>query len=184
MYIARIAIIGVQPEFPSSSEVERDVYAEIIVIDRTFSQHRPLVYQLANDVLSEELAIELPLQHYGRLIYGEILSIDKQKKEILLAEGMTLHYRHLITVCGEGRRGESRDAELAAGLVALKGTLKVQERLASALSPQTTRRRLHWEVGASGGDSLKTEITTLKHLLHWSQATRPLPARCLYQIQP
>src|SRR5579872_6717989 len=80
--------------------------ADILLINKT-NHHlfQPLLYQVATAAISPgEIAIPireiLRKQENTTVIMGEVISIDKEKKELLLANGDLIGYEYLVVAVG------------------------------------------------------------------------------------
>ncbi|NGX57832.1 MAG: hypothetical protein K940chlam3_00728 [Chlamydiae bacterium] len=86
-------------------------YAEIILIDKTQPGIQPVLYEIRNEALKENLFHEqknmIDLGHGSFVMMGGCLSIDRSAKVIRFAKSeshspvqYTISYKHLIIACG------------------------------------------------------------------------------------
>lgn len=112
----------------------------ITLIDRS-NHHlfQPLLYQVATAGLSAP-SIAAPIRHMLRkqrnvtVLMAEVTGIDKQQREVLLADGQRIAYDSLIVASGATHSYFGRDewAEHAPGLKTLADAFQLRARLLSA----------------------------------------------------
>lgn len=110
---------------------------DVWMIDKT-NHHlfQPLLYQVASAALSPaDIAIPIReiLSSYENItvLMGEVQSIDKQKKKILMHNGDEISYEYLIVALGARHSyfGKSEWEQYAPGLKTLNDALKIRERI-------------------------------------------------------
>lgn len=134
--VPRVAIFTVFRQDKFKPYDNTHLYAEVVLLDKTFSSNHPLLYQLHLDALGIEdplfnsYATSHSLQQHVELISGEISQIDKQKKVIILSDMSTVRYKYLIVMNGAIQDALSdieKDEALAAGLSTLQDALKIKQ---------------------------------------------------------
>jgi NADH dehydrogenase len=110
---------------------------DIWLIDKT-NHHlfQPLLYQIAGAALSPgDIAVPIreilsPFENITVLM-GEVTRIEKEKQQVILKNGDTLDYDHLIVALGARHSYFGNDAweEFAPGLKTLKDALNIRERI-------------------------------------------------------
>ncbi len=110
---------------------------DVWVIDKT-NHHlfQPLLYQVASAALaSSDIAIPIReiLHPYENItvLMGEVVSIDKEKKTLLLRNGDQVSYEYLIVALGAKHSYFGHDdwGKYAPGLKTLSDALKIRERI-------------------------------------------------------
>ena len=105
-FSTKVFIIG--PDFKdlSPSMAKRNIYAEVVLIDRLHPDSQPALYQLNNGSAEEDLkAIKqgiISLQSDAFVMVGEVVSINKKSKTIILSNENTVTYKYLI-IANAGR---------------------------------------------------------------------------------
>ena len=104
--------------------------AEVIFVDRTHPTNRPLLYLLSDHHLSlDQLLDQCKSQTFGFsrdsfILLGEILSVDKKKKQISMTNKNIVAYNHLVIASGKKPFLSLQDEELTAALQALSDALR------------------------------------------------------------
>lgn len=120
-------------------------FSEIIFVDKTHSANFPLVYQLndqkltLDQILSINRASGLSFSRDSFMIVGEVLSIDKKKKQILLTNRKIIVYTHLIIASGTKPLSSFQDKELAAALQALTDALRMKSKIPTSFPTHLKR---------------------------------------------
>src|SRR5512135_1585737 len=111
----------------------RRAKCNVLLIDKT-NHHlfQPLLYQVASAALSPgDIAVPIReiLSPYDNLtvIMGEVTSIDKEKREVLLRNGDRVGYEYLVVALGARHSYFGNDAweKFAPGLKTLPDALKI-----------------------------------------------------------
>ena len=133
----RIVIIGCGFGGLEAARALRDAPVEITLVDRT-NHHlfQPLLYQVATAGLSAP-AIAAPVRHLFRrqrnvtTLLGNVSAIDIQARHVVLADGPTLPYDHLIVATGATHSYFGRDdwAPFAPGLKTLDDAFEIRRRI-------------------------------------------------------
>jgi NADH dehydrogenase FAD-containing subunit len=108
---ARSIIIGVNfPDGLKGSESQH-FYADVVVIDKTQTGMKPLLYQIKDEALSQNLYNEdgaaITLAYGSFVMMGEIVTIDRKAKIIRFSSSTgnnviqnTISYQHLVIASG------------------------------------------------------------------------------------
>jgi NADH dehydrogenase len=133
----RIVIIGCGFGGLEAARALKDAPVEITLVDRT-NHHlfQPLLYQVATAGLSAP-AIAAPVRHLFRkqsnvtTLLGEVTAIDTARRQVLLGDGATLPYDHLIAAAGAGHSyfGHDEWARHAPGLKTLDDAFEIRRRI-------------------------------------------------------
>lgn len=114
------------------------ISADVIVIDKTTSEVQPIAYMLKNDQILEEEdfeAIKNGCLLYDRdafILLGEVLTIDKKKKYIVMVNQNTLTYKKLIIAAG--KQNALLSYEFLAGVQTLVDALRVRSKIPSSFA--------------------------------------------------
>ena len=103
MDLSRVFIIGAEFKELQSTQTAQHFYAEVILIDRTFSEAPPTLYQLTPEPnIQEDLkAIKrgiITLSNDAFVMVGEVKTVNKATKTILMTNDNTVTYKYLIIV--------------------------------------------------------------------------------------
>lgn len=111
--------------------------AEVVLLDRT-NHHlfQPLLYQVASAVLSpSDIAVPiravLHKQKNTVVLMGEVVSIDKEQKQLSLANGMVVRYDYLVIAAGARHSyfGHDQWEAYAPGIKTLEDALSIRKNL-------------------------------------------------------
>ncbi len=147
--VPKVAIFTVYKQNQQGSGSSH-IYSEIVLLDKSLSPTHPLLYQLHVDALaianSPFFCTSGPpsLQRHAELITGEVSSIDRLKKEIVLSDMSTVRYKYLIVINGElngAYYSHDKDVALAAALATLQDALKIQSHLVTCLPSQPVKEK-------------------------------------------
>ncbi len=140
---ARVVVIGCGFGGIEAVRALGQAEVEVTVVDRT-NHHlfQPLLYQVATAGLSSP-AISAPIRHVlrrqieqGRLtvLQAEVVGIDAAGRRVVLDDGTTLPYDHLIVAAGAGHSYFGHDdwAAVAPGLKTLDDALRIRARVIGA----------------------------------------------------
>lgn len=108
-------------------------FAEVIFIDKTNPESRPLIYQLNDQKISiESLINAFNAPVFSRdsfILIGEALYIDKKKKQVSLTNKNIIAYNHLVIASGKKTVLSFQDDELVAALQTLTDALRVKPKI-------------------------------------------------------
>jgi NADH dehydrogenase len=130
-------IIGVEFKELRASPSSQHIFAEVVLIDKTQKSLQPILYRLKkepgsshNDLMDVKRHLT-SIQRDAFMLVGDVLSIDKKKKMIYLANNNTVSYNYLIVASGPKHsfEGSNHEEEFAVGLQTLADALKIQKEL-------------------------------------------------------
>ncbi len=133
----RAVIIGINLMDIEHPLNPRHIKADVILIDKSSGILQPLLYQFKGPA-EKSGYVQLERNAFG--LVGEVLSIDKEKKQIYLKNDTTVSYNHLILASGLSQTslGSVHDNELAAGFYALNEALRLRGKVTEALTSSIT----------------------------------------------
>jgi len=149
MKTSQVVIIGGGFGGLTAAQCLRGENVEIVLIDRT-NHHlfQPLLYQVATAALSpadiaSPLRSILRRQRNVRVVMGEVIAVDRERRVVELAEGEAIPFEFLIVSPGSRHFyfGKDEWEQFAPGLKTLSDALKIRERL--ILSFERAERVLH-----------------------------------------
>lgn len=122
-----------------STMKEVSVFAEIVFVTKTQNDVAPLLYQLQDDVhLCNELFyhahVSFSIDEKINLL-GEIVSIDKQNKSVLLSNKITVRYNYLIAISNNEPPPHVDNHSFNSGLQTLVDALKIRSKIPSSFAP-------------------------------------------------
>jgi NADH dehydrogenase len=152
----RVVIIGCGFGGLEAAKALKHADVQVTLVDRT-NHHlfQPLLYQVATAGLPAP-AIAAPIRHLFRKqanvtsLLGEVTRVDPARREVLLKEGHTLPYDHLIVAAGATHSYFGRDdwAPFAPGLKTLDDAFEIRRRILlafeSAEKEQDPKAREAW----------------------------------------
>ena len=152
----RIVIIGCGFGGLEAARALRGAAVDITLFDKT-NHHlfQPLLYQVATAGLTAP-AIAAPIRHLFRkqanltTLLGEVTAVDPQVRHVLLKDGCTLPYDHLIVAAGATHSYFGRDdwAPFAPGLKTLDDAFEIRRRILLAFEAaekeRDPQRRAAW----------------------------------------
>lgn len=134
----RAVIIGVNLRDLENPMSGRHIFVDVVLIDKSNEILHPLLYQLKNEAMRSERELEqfrrdgyMSLDHNAFAMIGEVLTIDKKKKQIHLKNEDTVTYKHLITASGLSptQIGSIHDQEMTAGFHTLTEALRINKNI-------------------------------------------------------
>lgn len=137
MAYTKVVIIGGGFGGLNTAKSLKKAKMELLLIDKT-NHHlfQPLLYQVATAALSPgEIGIPIReiLRHHQNttVIMGDVIKIDKNKRELTLLNGDKIHYDYLVIATGAKHSyfGKDEWAELAPGLKTLADAIEIRERV-------------------------------------------------------
>ena len=120
---------------------ESRLFAHVVLIDQTHPHIPSELYQLKDtnfslsDTVSTSNALPHQLSRESFVSLGEVVSIDKKKKQILLENNSIVSYDHLVIVSGNKPILSTRDDEFSTGLQALIDALRVKPKIPASFAP-------------------------------------------------
>ena len=140
MSYSKVVIIGGGFGGLNAAKALKGASADVVLLDRT-NHHlfQPLLYQVATAALSPG-EIAYPIREIFRkqkntmVIMGEATSIDKEKRQVVLANGDIVHYDYLILAVGARHSyfGNDQWEPFAPGLKTVSDALKIREHILSS----------------------------------------------------
>lgn len=114
------------------SPSSQHLFVEVVMIDKSHDLFNPLLYQIRSDAFLED---QEEFSDFGQKSFlpdvwssfsllGEVLFIDKEKKQIYATNEISVTYRHLIVASG---LEANDDDDLSRGLHALLEALRVRK---------------------------------------------------------
>lgn len=156
----------------SSPAWDLRIFAEVVLIDKTHDALQPLVYQLKDTMLPQDNAPldwnaaihKLPRDAFVCL--GQAVTIDKQKKQILLNTKDSVSYNYLIIVSGSKPTQVHNEEKFSAGVHTLVGALRVKKKIPLSLATFLAKRY----------NSGKTETRNVPRLSSMCSISKPVPS--------
>jgi NADH dehydrogenase len=167
----RVVIVGCGFGGLEAARALRNAPVDITVLDRT-NHHlfQPLLYQVATAGLSAP-AIAAPVRHLFRkqanvtTLLGEATAVDAANGQVLLADGLSLPFDHLIVAAGSTHSYFGRDdwAPYAPGLKTLDDAFEIRRRIllafeAAEKEPDAARRAAWLTFAVIGGGPTGVEM--------------------------
>lgn len=122
-------------DLSSSVNWEMLQFAEVVFVDKTHSANRPLLYQLSDNKLTLDQILysyksnSLAFSRDAFIFVGEIIFIDKKKKQISLSNKNVVAYNHLVIASGKKPVLALKDKEMVAALQALADALRMKPKI-------------------------------------------------------
>lgn len=136
----KVVIIGAGFGGLNAAKMLKNAPVDLLILDKT-NHHlfQPLLYQVATAALSPG-EIAYPIREIFRnqknamVIMGEAVSIHKDKKEVVLANGDTVHYDYLILSVGARHSyfGNDKWEAFALGLKTISDAIGIREKILSS----------------------------------------------------
>jgi NADH:ubiquinone reductase (H+-translocating) len=137
MALTRVVIVGGGFGGLNAAKNLRKANMDLVLLDKT-NHHlfQPLLYQVATAALSPG-EIAYPIREIFRkqkntmVVMGEASSIDKEKKQVILANGDLIGYDYLVLATGARHSyfGNDQWEPFAPGLKTITDALKIRERI-------------------------------------------------------
>lgn len=134
----RAIIIGVSSRNLENPRPGKHIFVDVVLIDKSHEILHPLLYQLKNEAMRTDQELEqfrrdgyMTLDNNAFAMIGEVLTIDKKRKQIHLQNDDTVTYKHLITASGlsQTQMSSVHDQELTAGFHTLSEALRINKNL-------------------------------------------------------
>lgn len=136
----KVVIIGAGFGGLNAAKMLKNAPVDLLILDKT-NHHlfQPLLYQVATAALSPG-EIAYPIREIFRnqknamVVMGEAVSINKDKKEVVLANGDTVHYDYLILSVGARHSyfGNDKWEAFAPGLKTISDAIGIREKILSS----------------------------------------------------
>lgn len=146
MDLSKVFIIGADYKDPKKGPLwDYRLFAEVVLIDKTQPSLNPLLYQLKDTALPLEQ--QLPFLKQGFLgpqdafvHLGDVASIDKKKKQIILNNQTIVAYNYLIIASGSKSNFSHSEHELefCNGLQALVDAMRMRRKIGGSFGPSLT----------------------------------------------
>lgn len=170
-------------------------FAEVIFIDRTMPSSNPVCYMLKNDKAFNDYDIQNFPPGYNNfneddfLAVGEVTSINKRQKMIILRDQNSIAYNHLIVASGSPH---SMISEFVAGLNTLVDAIRVRKKIPSAFAnvskSSSDKRKMKSSKTQTNDMNFPRKIENVKKRKMSKQAdnfsnTLNNPKKRLYEVQ-
>lgn len=161
----------------SAPDWEMHSFAEVVFIDKSHPGAAPMLYQLKDNNLSihgNEVwkSTSFSFSRDTFFLVGEVISIDRKNKKILLSNRNTISYSYLVMASGSKPLFSLHETEFAAGLQALMDALKVKPKIpnsfAAYLNPLNPAAL---ESSRSSAPSSQEDSPTMDNVAHSSIAS-------------
>lgn len=149
----KAVVVGLGPSQPQQKSVH--LFANIVLVDKS-QNIQPFLYELQSEFLHNSNFTSFPnhglysLPKGQFLFIGEVESIDKKKKMIILSNGGTVSYNHLISV--KALNTETQNQEMNTIIRHFTDALKIQNSVINSLNEFST----HESIKTSGTTSVNT----------------------------
>jgi hypothetical protein len=117
-------------------------FAEVLFVDKVNPSSNPLLYQLSNsklyleEILTLHKTIPLNFSHDNFVLLGEVLFINKKKKQVTLVNHNKISYNHLVIGSGKKLPLFLQSEELLAALQTLTDALRLKPKIPDSFSQQ------------------------------------------------
>jgi hypothetical protein len=118
---------------------EQRIFTEVVFVDKTQPSAPGTLYQLKDNILSlnEALGWKTGPSFFPKeafMLLGEVLHLDKKKKEIVLYNNNIVAYNYLVVAAGNRPVFLDSEDEFAAGLQALIDALRMKPKIPSSFA--------------------------------------------------
>lgn len=137
MEFERVIISRVDPQEHREPVTSEHIFAEVVFLNKTHHSLQPLLYQLNEEHLEnmDQIAnspqiMPTHVEKEAFTLVGEVLSINKKKKEIYLNNQNTITYRYLIVVGSANNHPSNTlttEAQFTGGIHTLIDALRMRE---------------------------------------------------------
>lgn len=198
---AQIVIVGVNAREYSSNYSSKHIFVDVVFIDKSNEILCPLLYQLKSDAMRSDKDLEtfrrsgyLSLSENAFAMIGEVLTIDKKKKQIQLKNQDSVTYKHLIMATGLSHTamGSVHDQEMSAGFHTLSEALRIQKNFDQSMNTSQTISQSEHPKKSHIANSEQYEVVNIQELiktLSSYDSSKPLNItfagtnRRLYEVQ-
>jgi hypothetical protein len=150
---------------------EQRIFTEVVFIDKTQASAPSTLYQLKENVLSLNEAIGwktgssfFPKEAFMPL--GEVVFIDKKKKEILLSNKNIVAYNYLVVAAGNRPDFSVHEDEFIAGLQALIDALRMKPKIPSSFAPFLNQISKHQPKSSDNNKSDQPQSNDIDKIVH------------------
>lgn len=197
MDLSRVGLDRLNVEFKdmkSGSMIQR-TFAEVVLIDRTNPHSTQMCYTLKNEKVFNDDDFESfkrGCYNYDKndfFLVGEVRSIDKHQKHVILDNQNSISYNHLIIASGSHH---SMVYEFIAGVNTLVDAIRVRKKIPSAFSDavkSTSKKKMKSSKTNSNDLNFPRKIDNIKknkiNKLRQSDSSNLLnnPNKRLYEVQ-
>lgn len=119
------------------------LFADVIFIDKTCDSAVPMVYQLTDKNMLENLRFAGTHNSSWKescLSLGEMIEIDKKKKVLYLKSKQMVTFKHLIIISGKKPLMSTINHEISNALNTLAEALKINPKMDSMILPSSSLR--------------------------------------------
>lgn len=184
MEIPKVVIIGVDFKDLKKGATSQHLFAEVVLIDKTQQSLQPLLYQYTHDDQIQDPYLLLSKTDFSALdtksfmMLGEVVSIDKRNKCIILSNDNTVSYNYLIIASGakHGNLGSELTEEFAPGLQALIEALKIKKEIPFVIGqpPAQSKKRAQLSIAQPPNTNPSRDIGKLANHYILSGTLNPL----------
>lgn len=172
---SQAVVIGVNAKEFRPTYSSKHIFVDVVFIDKSHEILPPLLYQLKNDALRTDEDLEtfrrngyLSLSENAFAMVGEVIVLDKKKKQIQLRNQDTVAYKYLITATGlsQTTEGYIHDQEVSAGFHALSEALRIHKNFDQLIPFSHTRLQPdHTQKHHGLTDPKQCEAVTIQKLI-------------------
>ena len=198
----RAVIIGVNLRDLETPISGKHIFVDVVFIDKSNEILHPLLYQLKSEAMRSDQDLEqfrrngyVSLGNNAFAMIGEVLTIDKKKKQIHLQNNDTVAYKHLITATGlsQTQMGSVHDEEMSAGFHTLSEALRISKNTENLRNnPSFEHMRFERQRSHALTQQSSKEEATIHHLVKTLSTFEPSKSlemtlagtnRRLYEVQ-
>lgn len=195
MEFERVVIARNDPKQGHNVLTSQHIYADVVFLNRTHHSLRPLLYQLKDRHITdlEQIAhtsqsSQAQIEKEVFFLMGEVLSIDKKKKQIYLSNQNTVAYQYLIvvsTMSDHPGNTMASEEQIQGGLHTLIAALKLKDRIVVPIPSVSNKEKRKQKIVATPDSPWSQTIRN--HMTHPSDELISLsliqPDKKLYQVQ-
>lgn len=117
----------------------QNISANVVLLDRTVQDAEQSLYMLKQGMVFSEQDFEaikegnLPYDRDAFILVGQVLSVNKKLKQIILTNQNTVTYQHMIIAAGT--KPSLLSYEFLAGVQTLVDALRVRKKIPSSFAP-------------------------------------------------
>lgn len=142
MEFGKLFAVNIEFKEINCLRTDKNLVLDVVLIAKNHQFLQPLLYELKHQAL-----MGLALGSYHQFaddifpsectLVGEVMSLKRQSKQVILSNRALVYYQHLILVTHENQNVSSMEEEFAAAFQALVSALRVQAQKVSALHTST-----------------------------------------------